>query len=59
MFSNRLEYLKYYNINDVEIMISPIDNLIKIFFQWKVDMFANITHASSAQCMKFKLLYDD
>jgi hypothetical protein len=58
-FPNRWEYLKYYNINDVEIMISPIDNLIKMFFQWKVDMLANITLAGIVQCMKFKLLYDD
>jgi ribosome-interacting GTPase 1 len=40
-------------------MISPIDNLIKMFFKWKVDMLANITLASIAQCMKFKLFYDD
>jgi hypothetical protein len=40
-------------------MNSPIDNLIKIFFQWKVNMLANITLASIAQCMKCKLLYDD
>jgi hypothetical protein len=40
-------------------MISPIDNLMKMFFKWKVDMLANITLASIAQCMKFKLLYDD
>jgi hypothetical protein len=33
MFPNRWEYLKFYNINDVKIMISPIDNLINIFFQ--------------------------
>jgi hypothetical protein len=58
-FSNRWEYLKYYNINDVKIMISPIDNLITMFFKWKVDMLANITLACIGQCMKFKLLYDD
>jgi hypothetical protein len=40
-------------------MISPIDNLIKMFFKWKVDMLANIILAGIAQCMKFKLLYDD
>jgi hypothetical protein len=40
-------------------MISPIDNLMKMFFQWKVDMLANITLTSIAQCMKFKLLYGD
>jgi hypothetical protein len=27
-FSNRWEYLKYYNINDVEIMISVTQNII-------------------------------
>jgi hypothetical protein len=48
MFANRLEYLKFYNINDVKIMISPIVNLIKMFFHWKVDMLANITLASIA-----------
>jgi hypothetical protein len=58
-FLNRWKYLKYYNINDVEIMISPIDNLIKMFFQWIVVMLANITRASIAQNMKFKLHYDD
>jgi hypothetical protein len=40
-------------------MISPIDNLMKMFFKWKLDILANITLASIAQCMKFKLLYDD
>jgi hypothetical protein len=40
-------------------MISAIDNLIKMFFQWKVDMLANITLAYIGQCMKFKLLYDN
>jgi hypothetical protein len=59
MFPNRWEYLKFYNINDVKIMISPINNLMKMFFKWKVDMLANITLAGIAQCMKFKLLYDD
>jgi hypothetical protein len=59
MFPNKWELLKFYNINDVKTMISPIDNLIKMFFQWKVDMLAGITLASIAQCMKFKLLYDD
>jgi hypothetical protein len=47
-FFNRWEYLKFYNINDVKIMISPIDNLMKMFFQQKVHMLANITLASIA-----------
>jgi hypothetical protein len=47
-FPNRWEYLKFYNINDVEIIISPIYNLMKMFFQWKIDMLVNITLASIA-----------
>jgi hypothetical protein len=30
-FQTRWDYLKHYNINDVMIMISPIDNLIAMF----------------------------
>jgi hypothetical protein len=33
-FQTRWDSLKYYNINDVIIMISPIDNLIAMFFKW-------------------------
>jgi hypothetical protein len=32
-FQTRWDYLKHYNINDVMIMISPIDNLIAMFFK--------------------------
>jgi hypothetical protein len=34
-FPSRWEYLKFCNINDVEIMISPIDNFLKIFSNGK------------------------
>jgi hypothetical protein len=40
-------------------MHSPINNLIKIFFQYGVDMFANLSLASLAQCIKYKVFYDD
>jgi hypothetical protein len=40
-------------------MISPIDSLIVMFFKWGMDMLSNITVASNAQCMKFKLLDDN
>jgi hypothetical protein len=59
VFPNRWEYLKFYNIDDIKIIISPIDNLIKMFFQLKVDILANFTLPTIAECMKFKLLYDD
>jgi hypothetical protein len=40
-------------------MNSPINNLIKIFFQYGVDMLANLSLASLAECIKYKLLYND
>jgi adenylate kinase family enzyme len=40
-------------------MISPIDNLIAMFFKWGMDMLSNITLASKVQCMKSKMLYDN
>jgi hypothetical protein len=55
----RWDCFKYYNINDVKIMHSPINNLIKMFFQYGVDMLVNLSLASLAQCIKYKLLYDD
>jgi hypothetical protein len=30
-----------------------------MFFKWGMDMLSNITLASNAQCMKFKMLYDN
>jgi hypothetical protein len=32
-FQSRWDYMMYYNINNLIIMISPIDNLIAIFFK--------------------------
>jgi hypothetical protein len=40
-------------------MHSPINNLIKMFFQYGVDMLANLSLASLAQCIKYKLLHDN
>jgi hypothetical protein len=38
---------------------SLLNEFRNMFFKWKLDMLANITLARIAQCMKFKLLYDD
>jgi hypothetical protein len=56
---NEWDCLKYYNIINVKIMISPIVNLIAVFFKWGIDMLPNITLAGNIQCMKFKMLYDN
>ncbi|KAA6358819.1 MAG: hypothetical protein EZS28_045654 [Streblomastix strix] len=36
-FNNRLEYLKYYNISDTEIVVEPLMNLIDIFEQFNIE----------------------
>jgi hypothetical protein len=51
--------VKYYNISDIMIMISPIDNLLAMFYKWGMNTLLNITLASNAQCMKFKMLYNN
>jgi hypothetical protein len=58
-FKKRLKYLKYYNLNDVKIIHSPINNLIKMLFIYGVYMLANFSFASLAQCIKYKLFHDD
>jgi hypothetical protein len=56
-FQSRWDYLRYYNINDVKIMLPAIDNLIKMMFEDKVDMLANCTLASCAQCLKYQFCF--
>jgi hypothetical protein len=58
-FEDRWDYLEYYNKNDVTIMISPLDNLIAMMFKDGVDMLANITLASCAQCLKYQYCFKD
>ncbi|KAA6370240.1 MAG: hypothetical protein EZS28_034233 [Streblomastix strix] len=47
-FTNRLDYLKYYNINDTEIMVKPLMNLIDTFEQFNIDVLHYISIASCA-----------
>ncbi|KAA6378289.1 MAG: hypothetical protein EZS28_026184, partial [Streblomastix strix] len=51
-FTNRLEYLKYYNINDTEIMVKPLINLIDTFEQFNIDVLHYISIASCAYATK-------
>jgi hypothetical protein len=52
-FKNRWDYLKYYNINDVAIMVNPIDELIKKTFIYKVDLLKTVSLAGVAAAIKF------
>ncbi|KAA6380309.1 MAG: hypothetical protein EZS28_024163 [Streblomastix strix] len=58
-FNNRWDYLQYYNELDTQIMIEPIDNLIKMNFNNDLDMFNYLSMASCANGTKYKMCCDD
>ncbi|KAA6375654.1 MAG: hypothetical protein EZS28_028820 [Streblomastix strix] len=57
-FESRWEYLKHYNIRDVTCMINPINHLIQITWEEKVDMLGCISLAQIASQTKYKYCYD-
>ncbi|KAA6381239.1 MAG: hypothetical protein EZS28_023234 [Streblomastix strix] len=56
-FTNRLDYLKYYNINGTEIMVKPLMNLIDTFEQFNIDVLHYISIASCAYATKHYSTY--
>lgn len=58
-FESRWDYLKHYNILDVEAMISPLDNLINLFWEHKIDMLKNLSLSANASAIKYAKCYDD
>ena len=58
-FSSRWDYLKHYNILDVKAMISPLDNLINLFWEHKIDMLKNLSLSANASAIKYAKCYDD
>ncbi|KAA6391383.1 MAG: hypothetical protein EZS28_013093 [Streblomastix strix] len=57
-FESRWEYLKHQNIRDVTCMINPINHLIQITWEEKVDMLGCISLAQIASQIKYKYCYD-
>ncbi|KAA6384123.1 MAG: hypothetical protein EZS28_020351 [Streblomastix strix] len=57
-FENIWGYLKHYNIRDVTCMINPINHLIQITWEEKVDMLGYISLAQIASQIKYKYCYD-
>ncbi|KAA6382352.1 MAG: hypothetical protein EZS28_022121 [Streblomastix strix] len=57
-FQDRWEYLKHYNIRDVTCMINPINHLIQITWEEKVNMLGCISLAQIASQIKYKYCYD-
>ncbi|KAA6366439.1 MAG: hypothetical protein EZS28_038034 [Streblomastix strix] len=57
IFPNRLEYLKYYIINDTEITVKPLMNLIDTFEQFNIGVLHHISIASCAYATKHYSTY--
>ncbi|KAA6362485.1 MAG: hypothetical protein EZS28_041988, partial [Streblomastix strix] len=57
-FQDKWAYLKHYNIRDVTCMINPINHLIQITWEEKVDMLACISLAQIASQIIYKYCYD-
>jgi hypothetical protein len=53
------DYLQYYNERDVKVMISPIDNLIRLNAEYGVDMLRNCSLSGNASAIKYMLAYRD
>jgi hypothetical protein len=56
---NRLEYLKYFNVVDTQIMIPIIEGLSEKFAGDKVDMLRNLSLSSTSSQVKYALAYID
>ena len=58
-FNSRWDYLLHYNRLDVEAMISPINNLISLFWEHKIDMLKSLSLSANASAIKYAKCYDD
>jgi hypothetical protein len=58
-FKTRWDYLKFYNIRDVEAMISPIDNIIALNWKYGIDTLLNLSLSANASSIKYALAYKD
>ncbi|KAA6395560.1 MAG: hypothetical protein EZS28_008912 [Streblomastix strix] len=58
-FSNRWDYLRHYNFQDTRLMIEPLDYLIDMFFNYKIDMLQFMSMSACANAIKYALAYWD
>jgi hypothetical protein len=58
-FETGWDYLKHYNIRDVEVMIKPIHSMRKMWADLGMDMFRCISLSTNVSTLKHKMLYDD
>ena len=58
-FKTRWDYLQHYNELDTQAMISPLDNLIEIYWEYKIDCLKSLSLSSNASSLKYALAYRD
>ena len=58
-FRTRWDYLQHYNELDTQIMINPIDNIIQLNWERKVDCLRNLSLSSNASQIKYAECYHD
>ena len=56
-FKTRWDYLRHYNMLDVESMISPLDNIIKFTWERNVDALRNLSLSANASAIKYAMCY--
>ncbi|KAA6381928.1 MAG: hypothetical protein EZS28_022544, partial [Streblomastix strix] len=53
------DYLRHYNLQDTRLMIQPLDYLIDMFFNYKIDMLQFMSMSACANAIKYALAYWD
>ncbi|KAA6401967.1 MAG: hypothetical protein EZS28_002511 [Streblomastix strix] len=51
------DYLRHYNFEDTRLMIEPLDYLIDMFFNYKIDMLQFMLMSACANAIKYALAY--
>jgi hypothetical protein len=59
LYKTNLDYLLHYNEYDVEIMAPIVDDLIKRFYQYDVDMLRNVSLSACASQVKYAFAYKE
>jgi hypothetical protein len=59
LYKTNLDYLLHYNEYDVEIMVPIVDDLIKRFYQYDVDMLRNVSLSACASQVKYAFAYKE
>ncbi|KAA6369370.1 MAG: hypothetical protein EZS28_035103, partial [Streblomastix strix] len=57
--SSKWDQLRHYNLQDTRLMIEPLDYLIDMFFNYKIDMLQFMSMSACANAIKYALAYWD